>query len=74
MLWRFFQCAFDHAFADEWELAGSGRNNHVVIVKNIGQFVQQASFGVDTEFVAQFLRALVCTVGNGNELGIFGGK
>ena len=35
---------------------------------------QQTGFGVDTEFVAQFLRALVCTVGNGNELGIFGGK
>jgi glutamyl-tRNA reductase len=28
----------------------------------------------DPKFVAQFLRALVCTVGNGNELGIFGGK
>ena len=55
-------------------MAGGGRNNHVVIVQNIGQFIQQTGFGVDTEFVAQFLRALVCTVGNGNELGIFGGK
>ena len=70
----FFQCALNHAFADEGKLAGGGRNDHVVIVKNIGQFIQQAGFGVDAEFVAQFLRALVCTVGNGNELGIFGGK
>ena len=74
MLWRFFNARSTNAFADEWELAGSGRNNHVVIVKNIGQFVQQASFGVDTEFVAQFLRALVCTVGNGNELGFLAAK
>ena len=70
----FFQCSLDHAFSDEGQLAGGGRNNHVVIVQNIGQFIQQAGFGVDTEFVAQFLSALVCTVGNGNELGILAAK
>ena len=69
-----FQCAFDHAFADERKLAGGGRDDDVVLVQDGGQFAQQARFGVEAELVAQFLRTRQGAVGDGNQFGVFGGE
>ena len=70
----FAQGAFHHAFADNRQLAGGGRHNHVVLMQPLRQFAQRAGGGGRGQFVAQFLSTLGGTVGHGDAARRFGGE